>query len=151
MTDNIIIRKANHDDLKAVLALIDSPQADNGSAMEQRDGNTVFQSILDDPNYFQIVASSEQGIIGMITLVIIVQMTHEGATSALITDMITSDNENNSEIAYELLKYATDLAQEYGCYKIVFQCDYQTDLSASACQKLGFEKSSPCYLLPENV
>lgn len=151
MTDNIIIRKANHDDLKAVLALIDSPQADNGHAMEQRDGNTVFQSILDDPNYFQIVASSEQGIIGMITLVIIMQMTHEGATSALITDMITSNDENNSEIAYELLKYATDLAQEYGCYKIVFQCDYQTNLSTSACQKLGFEKSTPCYLLPENA
>jgi len=153
MTDNIIIRKANNDDLQAILALIDSPHADNGSAMELRDANMIFQSILDDPNYFQIVASSEQGIVGMITLVIIMQMTHEGATTALITDMITtSDNNSNksSEIASELLKYATNLAQEYGCYKTIFQCDYQTDISSSACQKLGFEKSSPCYLLPDD-
>ena len=151
MTDNIIIRKANSNDLEAILALINSPQADNGTAMELRDGNTVFQSILDDPNYFQIVASSEQGVIGMVTLVIIMQMTHEGATSALISDMVTTDDDDSADTAYELLKYATDLAREYGCYKTVFQCDYQADLSASACQKLGFEKSSPCYLLPEDA
>jgi N-acetylglutamate synthase-like GNAT family acetyltransferase len=149
MTDNIIIRKANSDDLAAILALINAPHADNGTAMELRDANSVYQSILDDPNYFQIVASTEKGIVGIVTLVIIVQMTHEGMTSALITDMITAEVDNKTKVAAQLLQYATNLAQEYGCYKTIFQCDYQPKLTSSTCSELGFEESTPCYLLPD--
>ena len=149
MTDNIIIRKANSDDLEAILELINAPHADNGTAMGLLDANNIYQSILEDPNYFQIVASSEDGVKGIVTLVIIMQMTHEGTTSAVITDLIVADTKENNQIASELLKYATDLAQEYGCYKTIFQCEYQPELTESTCKELGFEKSAPCYLLPE--
>ena len=149
MTDNIIIRKANNDDLEAILELINSPQADNGTAMESRDANTIYQSILEDPNYFQIVASSENGIIGMVTLVIIMQMSHEGTTSALITDLITVENDNSAEIATQLLLYTTNLAQEYGCYKTILHSDYQLSQTASAAQALGLKPGEPCYILPE--
>lgn len=148
MTD-IIIRKANSDDLEAILALINSPQADNGSAMGLRDANTIYQSILEDPNYFQIVASSESGLVGIVTLVIIVQMSHEGMTTALVTDLITEKSDNSNEITTQLLQYATQLAQEYGCYKTILQCDYQTQQTVSACESLGFEKGGACYFLPD--
>ena len=149
MSDNIIIRKANSSDLEDIMSLINSPQADNGKAMELRDANTIYQSILDDSNYFQIVASSEQGIIGIISLIIIMQMAHEGATTALVTDLIIASEENCTDVASQLLKYATDLAQEYGCYKTILHCDYQRELTASVCEDLGFEKGSPCFLIPE--
>ncbi|MDX2506800.1 MAG: GNAT family N-acetyltransferase [Gammaproteobacteria bacterium] len=149
MSDNIIIRKANESDLEGILALISLPEIDNGNVMNLREAIPVYQSILDDSNYFQIVASSEQGIIGMVTLVIIMQMTHEGATTALITDLIITPEENSAAIAPQLLQYSTDLAQEYGCFKTILHCDYHDRQSTSACQELGLKKSTPCYLLSE--
>ncbi len=147
MTESIIVRKANNDDLDEILSLINSPLADNGNAMESRDGNTIYQSILEDSNYFQIVASSEQGLMGTLTLVIIVQMSHEGSSSALITDLITQDSPRKKDIAFELLKYATELAEEYGCYKTILSGDYQKDIISQASISLGFEKNSDCLLL----
>ena len=149
MSDTIIIRKANESDLKDILAIINSPEADNGVVMQMHDANTVYLSMLEDSNYFQIIASSEQGIVGIVSLVIIMQMTHEGSTSAYITDLIIAPDENKTAIATQLLQYATDLAQEYGCYKTIVNCDYQNEPTESACRGLGFEKSTACFLLAE--
>ena len=145
MAENIIVRKANQEDLDGILTLLNRPEADNGQALQGHDANTIYQSILEDSNYFQIVASSEQGLTGTLTLVIIVQISHEGSSSALITDMICMDNDD--EIAVELLKYATRLAEEYGCFKTVVHCDYQQEMTASACEKLGFKASTDCFVL----
>ena len=105
----------------------------------------MYLSILEDSNYFQIVASSEQELIGTLTLVIIVQMSHEGSSSALITDVISQTND--LEITLELLKYAIQLAEEYGCFKTVLHCDYQQQITAQACKTLGFEGSENCFVL----
>lgn len=150
MSDDIIVRKANESDLEDILALIAAPEADNGQVMALRDAQTIFQSILEDPNYFQIIASTEQGIAGLITLVIIVQMTHEGSTTALISDLIVADNSASPEkqmtIAHDLLQYCSKLAQEYGCYKTIMQNDYQTELTRRACEALDFNKGSHAFL-----
>ena len=155
MASNIIIRKANETDLEGILALIDSPEIDNGTAMEQRDANTIYQSILDDSNYFQIVASTEEGIIAIVTLVIIMQMTHEGSTTGFITDLILSESLlaklegiDKESIVLDLMQYATNLAQEYGCYKTIFHNDYQQELTEAFCQQLGLEQASPSFNMP---
>lgn len=149
MSDIIIIRKANESDLEEVLALINAPEADNGKVMALRDAQTIYQSILNDSNYFQIIASTEQGIVGLVTLVIIVQMTHEGSTTAFISDLIVSEELSSQEtqitIARDLLQYAVDLAQEYGCYKTIIENDYQQELTESACETLNFKKSSHAF------
>jgi N-acetylglutamate synthase-like GNAT family acetyltransferase len=148
-SDNIIIRKANESDLKEIMALIGSPTIDNGKTMELSDANAVYQSILSDFNYFQMVASSERGIIGVISLVIIMQLTHEGSTTAFISDLIIAPNKNSSEIASQLIQHASKLAREYGCYKTVIHSDYQNELLTSTCQDLGFEQTIPGFVLPE--
>ncbi|MCW8930932.1 MAG: GNAT family N-acetyltransferase [Gammaproteobacteria bacterium] len=149
MSDNIIIRKANESDLEDILALINSPDADDGTAMELRDANTVYQSILDDSNYFLIVASTEDGIIAIITLTIIMQMTHEGSTTAYITDLIISENIlEKTTLANDLIGYTKELAEEYGCYKIVFHNDYHHELIDSSSQELGLEKGVSSFNLP---
>lgn len=151
MSDSIIIRKANESDLEEILALINTTEADNGMVMELRDANTIFQSILNDSNYFQIIASTEQGVVAMVTLVIIVQMTHEGSTTALINDLIVSEKllsqDAQATVAYDLLQYTSNLAQEYGCYKTMIQSDYQQELIELACETLDFKKSSHSLLM----
>ncbi len=149
MSDNIIIRKANESDLEEILTLINSPEADNGTAMETRDANTIYQSILGDPNYFQIVASSESGIVAIVTLVIIMQMTHEGATTAYVTDLIVSQScTEKAAIISDLMQNAKELAEEYGCYKILFQNDYHHDMIESSSRELGLKKGAASFLLP---
>jgi len=148
-TDTIIIRKANESDLADILSLINSPHADNGKQMELHDANAVYQSILDDPNYFQVVASSEHAIVGVITLVIVMQMTHEGSTTAFINDLIISNlsNEEQLHIAQELLTYALSLSREYGCYKIIMQGDYQQDITEASVKELGFKQNNNSFTL----
>ncbi len=69
MAENIIVRKANHEDLDGILTLLNRPEADNVHALQGHDANTIYQSILEDSNYFQIIATSEQNLIGMLTLI----------------------------------------------------------------------------------
>ncbi len=138
---DIFIRKANESDLEAILTLLNAPQADNGKVMELRDANTVYQSILEDSNYFQIIASTEEEIIAMVTLVIIVQMSHEGSTSALITDLIVAETADKAAVTTDLIRYVMALADEYGCYKTIVSNDYQQDLIESSCRELGLEKT----------
>ncbi len=151
MSDDIIIRKAIESDLEEILALINAPEADNGTAMELRDANTVYQSILNDSNYFQLIASNEQGIVGLVTLVIIEQMTHEGSTTAFISDLIVSEKSLNQEAqavtASELLQYTSNLAEEYGCYKTIIQSDYQSELTETACEALNYSTNSHSFLI----
>jgi len=149
MTDPFIIRKANPDDLDNILTLLNSPDADNGHSMSRIDAGLMLQTILDDPNYFQLVAGTDSGIVGMVTLVIIMQMSHEGATSALITDLIVSSANDTSDIARQLLEYTTRLAQEYGCYKTIIQSDYHPRLSTDTCLELGYEQGIPTFKLPD--
>ncbi|GEM_PF-2682368 len=145
MLDNVIIRKANESDLQAIMSLIVDTGADNGKKMELHDANVVYQSMLNDSNYFQIIATTEQEIVGIITLVIVMQMTHEGETIAFISDLIISNNANNRDeqlgIAHELLKYTTNLAQEYGCHKTIMQSNHQQNLSELAGSQLGFKQN----------
>ncbi len=151
MIDSIIIRKANESDLEAILALIDSSKANNSKPMQLHDANTIYQSMLDDSNYFQIIASTEQAIVGVITLVIIMQMTHEGASTAFINDLIISntieDTIEKKTIANDLLKYTTHLAQEYGCHKAIIQSDYQYELVEEICLQLGLKKNTHSFEL----
>jgi len=150
MPDNIIIRKANESDLEDILKLINMPAIDNGVVMESLDGNAVYQSILDDPNYFQIVATTEEEIVAYVTLIIIVQMTHEGATTALITDLIVSEGIENKEtqadIASDLLEFTLSLAQEYGCYKTIVENDYLPKLTETACETFEFTKNTHSFI-----
>lgn len=150
MADDIIIRKANESDLEGVLSLINMPSVDDGKAMELRDANTVYQSILDDSNYFQIIASNETEIIGLITLVIIVQMTHEGSTTALINDLIVSDKLDSSDdklsLANDLVEFALSLAQEYGCYKSIIENDYFPELTEASSKTFDFIKNNRSFL-----
>ena len=151
MSDDIIIRKANESDLEEILALINAPEADNGTAMGFRDASSVYQSILNNSNYFQLIATNEQGIVALVTLVIIEQMTHEGSTTAFISDLIVSEKLLNQEAqaatASELLQYTANLAEEYGCYKTIIQSDYQSELTETACEALNFTKNSHSFLI----
>jgi len=150
MADNIIIRKANESDLDNILKLIAMPAIDDGMVMESLDGKAVYHSILDDPNYFQIVATTEEDIVAYVTLIIVVQMTHEGSTTALITDLIVSENiegkQAQTDIASDLLEFAMSLAQEYGCYKTIVENDYLPELTATVCKKFEFTASSQSFI-----
>jgi len=150
MADNIIIRKANESDLDDILKLIAMPAIDNGTVMESLDGKAVYHSILDDPNYFQIVAATEEHIVAYITLVIVVQMTHEGSTTALITDLIVSDSiadkQAQTDIASDLLEFTISLAQEYGCYKTIVENDYLPELTETACKTFEFTKNTQSFI-----
>ena len=150
MADNIIIRKANESDLDDILKLIAMPAIDDGTVMESLDGKAVYLSILDDPNYFQIVATTEEDIVAYVTLIIVVQMTHEGSTTALITDLIVSqsieDKQTQADVASDLLEFAMSLAQEYGCYKTVVENDYFPELTATACKGFEFTENSQSFI-----
>jgi N-acetylglutamate synthase-like GNAT family acetyltransferase len=149
---DIIIRKANESDLEAILELINSPEADNGQAMELRDANSVYQSILEDSNYFQIIASSQRGVVAIVTLVIIMQMTHEGSTTAFVTDLIVSDSPfekiNKATLTLDLMQYCASLAEEYGCYKTIFHSDYDKEQIESSSKELGLEEGSISFSFP---
>ncbi len=150
MADNIIIRKANESDLDNILKLITMPAIDNGTVMEPLDGKAVYNSILDDPNYFQIVATTEEDIVAYVALIIIVQMTHEGSTTALITDLIVSedieDKQTQTDIASDLLEFTISLAQEYGCYKTIVENDYLPELTAETCKTFEFSHNSQSFI-----
>ena len=81
------IRKTESADIPAILSLYAQPDMDNGRGMDLETANAVFGGISNYPNYRTFVACADNQIVGIYALVILDNLAHMGALSALVHDV----------------------------------------------------------------
>jgi GNAT superfamily N-acetyltransferase len=138
--DTILVREASASDLPDLLHLHAQPDLDNGKVLPLLDAQRIFERIARYPNYKIYVAVSEARVVGTFALLIMDNLGHQGAPSAIIEDVAVDPALHGQGIGTAMMQYAIRLASENGCYKAVLSSNLKRERAHAFYDSLGFER-----------
>lgn len=141
------IRKATRDDLEDILALYAEPDIDNGNVLDLYSAESVFNKMKLYPNYALYVAAIDNQIVGSFALLIMDNLAHIGAPSAVIEDVVVHSKWRGKGIGEQMIQFAMEKAKEQKCYKLALSCSINRDRAHKFYESLGFEKHGYSFLV----
>lgn len=106
MSNSLYFRVALRSDLPNVLRLYLQPDLDDGKVLPVSDAEHVFESMSRYPNYKIYVAESEERVVGTFALLIMDNLGHLGAPSAIIEDVAVDPTLQGHGIGRGVIKSA---------------------------------------------
>ena len=101
----------------------------------------IIRKVLKNQNHIIIVAEDLESrkIIGTATLLIEQKFIHNGGRVGHIEDVATRKGFEGMGVGREMIHKLTEISNEYGCYKIILDCDPSV---VKFYEKLGFVKKA---------
>lgn len=140
MTPSVTCRPASQADLSAILRLYAQPALDDGNVLALPDAVRIFERILSYPDYRLYVALMEDQIVGTFAMLIMDNLAHLGAPSAVVEDVAVDPAYQGRGIGKQMMRYACELAGEKGCYKLVLSSNLVRERAHAFYESLGFER-----------
>lgn len=141
----VFCRKAAKEDISEVLRLYAQPDLDNGKVLPLSDAERHFERIAAYPDYTIYVASCEDKIVGTFALLIMDNLAHMGAPSAVIEDVAVDPEWQGRGVGKLMMKYALQKCGEKGCYKAVLSSNLMRERAHVFYEALGFERHGYSY------
>ncbi|GHV13969.1 hypothetical protein FACS1894219_09470 [Clostridia bacterium] len=91
-----------------------------------------------DVLYNILVADTDDAVVSSVTLIIIENLTHNMRPYALIENVVTHSDKRGKGIATALLNRATEIATDFGCYKIMLMTGSKKESTLNFYKKCGF-------------
>jgi ribosomal protein S18 acetylase RimI-like enzyme len=136
----LLIRQASAADLPSVLCLHAQPAMDNGNVLSIEKADQLFAQFSHYPNYRLFVACDDQTVLGTFALLIMHNLAHQGAPSAVVEDVVVSDAHQSQGIGRDMMNHAMALAREAGCYKLVLSSNQKRERAHAFYESLGFQR-----------
>ena len=140
MSFSISCRVALKDDLPAILRLYSQPEMDDGKILPLSEAEVIFERMEHYPNYKLYVAIHEDIIVGTFSLLIMDNLGHMGAPSAIIEDVVVDPVLQRRGIGKTMMKYALEIAGKKGCYKAMVSSNLKRQKAHIFYESLGFER-----------
>lgn len=138
--DNLIVREAERGDLPGVLALYAQPDLDDGVVLPLYDAERIFARFARYPDYTLYVAEQDGRIVGSFALLIMDNLGHLGAPSAVVEDVVVGPVLQGRGIGRAMMRFAMGRASDKHCYKIVLSSNAKRERAHSFYESLGFER-----------
>lgn len=140
----LAIRPATRDDLPALLTLYrdlhpDDPELDDAFALER------FSEIDAQPGITLLIGSADGIAVASVTLVVIPNLTRNGAPYALIENVVTAAVHRNQGFAGALIRHALDLAWAADCYKVMLLTGSTNPATLRFYENCGFHQGKTGY------
>ena len=142
----VTIRGAELADLEALLALYVQLSAANAQT-DVAQARRGLEATLAQSSVSLLVAERDGAVIGTLTLVIVPNITHNGAPWAQVENMVVDAAERRLGIGDRLLAAARDEAWTQGCYKMQLQSADHREGAHRFYSRFGFEPSSVGFRL----
>lgn len=143
----LIIRAAEETDLPEILALYGQLGMDAGTVLTVAQARPIWQRIKSYPDYQLWVAEVDGAIQGVMALLIMDNLGHLGAPSAVVEDIVVRENFRGRGIGREMLRFAMQHAQEKGCYKLALSSHKDRQDAHRFYENLGFQKHGYSFLV----
>ena len=142
MTDigNLIIREAEKEDLSGVLALYAQPDLDDGVILPLQDAERIFARFARYPDYTLYVTEQDGRIVGSFALLIMDNLGHLGAPSAIVEDVVVGPVQQGRGVGRAMMRFAMARAAEKHCYKLVLSSNAKRERAHAFYEQLGFER-----------
>lgn len=139
MSRPLTIREALRPDLPDVLRLYAQPELDNGITLGIAEAERIFERMTTYPNYKLYIAIEESCVVGTFALLIMDNLGHSGAPSAIIEDVAVDPAVQGQGVGRQMMRQAIRLAGDNGCYKVVLSSNLKRDRAHAFYKSLGFE------------
>jgi GNAT superfamily N-acetyltransferase len=138
--DILHIRPATVADLPGVLALYAQPCMDDDRVLPMQDAETIFARFGRYPDYTLYVAEIDRQMVGSFALLIMDNIGHLGAPSAVIEDVVVDPALHSRGIGQTMMAFAIERAREMRCYKLVLSSNAKCERAHAFYESLGFER-----------
>ena len=148
---HIAFRRAQPADLPAIVALL----ADDILGQRREDATSppnpkyfdAFQAILADPNQLQMVATSNDEVIGTLQLTFIPGLARTGAWRGQIEGVRIAATHRGSGVGQQMFEWAIDQCRSRGCDLVQLTTDKARPEAHRFYERLGFVGSHIGYKL----
>jgi GNAT superfamily N-acetyltransferase len=140
MTDSVRVRAASKSDLPEVLRLYAQPELDDGKVLPIAEAERVLERMAAYPGHGVYVALREQRIVGTFALLIMDNLAHLGAPSAIVEDVAVDPSAQGQGIGSAMMRHAIELARRRGCYKLTLSSNLKRERAHAFYESLGFER-----------
>lgn len=137
---SIEIREAGETDLPGVLALYAQPEIDNGNVLSLDQAKAVLRRFGDFPDYRLFVATEGDAVVGSFALLVMPNLGHLGAPSAVIEDVVVDPARQGKGIGKQMMQRALAEAAARGCYKAALSSNLKREQAHAFYDGLGFER-----------
>ncbi len=134
------IRDITFDDLRFVLELYAQPDFDNGEVLGEADARALYARFLAYPDYKIYVAEQDGVIVGSFALLVMLNLGHCGAPSAIVEDVVVDPQMQGQGVGAAMMQAAMDLARDKGCYKLVLSSNAKRVRAHAFYERLGFTR-----------
>ena len=141
------IRAAQPADLAGVLALYAQPELDDGNVLSVADAQAILARFSRYPDYTLYVAEQDGRIVGSFALLIMDNLGHLGAPSAIVEDVVVDPTLHGGGIGQAMMNFAADKAREKSCYKLVLSSNAKRERAHKFYEALGFERHGYSFRL----
>lgn len=136
----LMIRKASEADLAGVLALYAQPDLDDGDVLSLEDAADILRRFDQYPDYALYVAEQDGRIVGSFALLIMDNLGHLGARSAIVEDVVVDPALQGSGIGRAMMQFAAERCREKDCYKLALSSNMKRERAHAFYSSLGFER-----------
>ncbi len=144
---NITLRIATAADLPAVLSLYRQLGQDDGSVLEPAEAARILQRMREYPDYQLHVAVIDDMVVATFALLIMDNLAHRGAKSAILEDVVVAESRRGQGIGKRMMAHIGELCREKGCYKIALSSNRHRTAAHKFYESLGFELHGYSYAL----
>jgi GNAT superfamily N-acetyltransferase len=134
------IRPATVSDLPGVLALYAQPEIDNGNVLSLGAAAQLHQKFSRYPDYTLYVAERDGRIAGSFALLVMDNLGHVGAPSAIVEDVVVDPALHGEGIGRQMMRFAMDKCRQKGCYKLMLSSNAKRERAHAFYESLGFAR-----------
>jgi len=140
------IRPAGREDLAKVLALYVAGGLDRDT-LEPAEAEAVFARIVSYPDYHVFVAELGGAVVGSFALLIMDNLAHRGAPSAIIEDFVVAPGARRRGVGRAMIGHALERCRLRRCYKLMLSSAAHRDEAHAFYAALGFERHGTSWLM----
>jgi GNAT superfamily N-acetyltransferase len=136
----ILCREASKEDLQQVLGLYSQPDLDDGKVLSLPEAVRIFERMARYPDYKVYVAAFGEQIVGTFAFLIMDNLAHMGAPSAVIEDVAVDPQWQARGVGKAMMQHALKVAAEKGCYKAMLSSNLKRERAHAFYESMGFER-----------
>lgn len=144
---DLSMRQAREDDIPSLLVLFRQLGEDDGATLTVEEARAVFNDFRQYPCYHVHVAELGGRLVGTFSLLIMHNLGHHGAPSAVLEDVVVDGSLRGKGVGTAMMEYAHDVCREHGCYKMTFSSNRNREAAHRFYESLGFRRHGYSFFI----
>ena len=137
---SVTMRPATTADLPAILALYAQLEIDDGDILPIAEAEEIFERMCSYPDYTLLVAELNGRIVGSLALLVMDNLGHLGAKSAVIEDVVVEPTFHGKGLGKVMMRDAMARAAAKRCYKMTLSSNIKRSSAHAFYDSLGFRR-----------